>query len=91
MVGVVANAVAVAALPDVLAVSVVGRSAFTIERKVGAAGVLPVAGPAQTVFTASVAKVKASVPVVVIGLPETEKMAGAVNATLVTEPPVQVW
>lgn len=77
-------------MPDVLAVSVVGRSVFVIARKVGAASA-PLAGPANTVFAVSVAKVIANVPVVVTGLPETEKIDGAVNATDVTEPPVQVW
>lgn len=60
-----------------------GRSAATNDLNVGVAAA-PVVGPAHTVFAVSVAKDTAKVPLVVIGLPPTENMAGIVRATLVT-------
>lgn len=62
-----------------------GRSAVTNDLKAGVAAE-PVVGPAHTVFALSVAKVTASVPEEVTGLPATEKMFGIVNATEVTVP-----
>src|ERR1700678_2206517 len=61
-------------------------SATTRSLKVGVAEA-PLAGPANTVLAASLTKDRARVPDVVTGLPETEKIEGAVKATLVTVPP----
>lgn len=72
--------------PVTLDAGMVGISAAASERKVGAAAP-PLLGPANTVFALWLSKDRASVPDVVIGLPDTSKMAdGADNATLVTVP-----
>ena len=63
-----------------------GRSAATRDRNVGAAAD-PVVGPANTLFAVCVASVPVSVPVAVTGEPETEKILGRLNATLVTGAP----
>jgi hypothetical protein len=68
--GLETRAVAVAALPVVLLKIVVGRSPGVSARNVGvAAG--PVPGPAKTVFAVWVRSCGVSVPVEVIGEPET--------------------
>jgi hypothetical protein len=66
---------------------IAGISASTSPRKVGAAAE-PVVGPLKIVLADCVARVAVSVPVVVIGDPETEKMFGKARATEVTVPPV---
>jgi hypothetical protein len=80
--------VAVAALPVVLLEIVAGRSAGARARKVGvAAG--PEPGPAKTVFGVWVRSCGASVPLEVIGEPETvglKMMPSPVIPTLVTVP-----
>ncbi len=65
--------------------AVVGKSAVTRLRKVGAAAA-PVVGPAQMRFALCVARVSANAPEVVIGEPARLKMPGTVIATLVTVP-----
>src|SRR5262245_58529895 len=62
-----------------------GRSAVTRDRKLGCAAP-PDVGPAHTVFALCVVLLIASVPLVVIGEPETENSAGTVWPTLVTVP-----
>src|SRR6185312_5482778 len=80
----VANAVAVAALPLVLA-ALAGMSAETSARNPGAAAI-PDVGPAKTVLALCVASVPVIVPEAVTGLPETVKMLGSARPTLVTVP-----
>lgn len=76
---------AVAIVPVViLAASMLGRSAATSARNVGAP-VTP-SGAANTAFALCVARARVSVPVVVTGDPVTLKMDGAARATLVTVP-----
>jgi hypothetical protein len=67
----------------------VGKSAVTNARKVGVAAP-PEVAPENTVLAVSVASVTANVPLEVIGLPATDRMAGTVRATLVTVPTVVV-
>ena len=50
----------------------------------------PDTGPANTVLAVSVDRPIASVPLVVIGVPDTVRKLGTVNATDVTVPPVPV-
>ena len=64
-----------------------GKSAVTSERKVGVAA-LPLVGPLQILLAAWVANDPVNVPLVVIGLPETEKIPGNAKATEVTVPVV---
>jgi len=61
-----------------------GRSASTRLRNVGEP--LDPSGEAQTRFAVWLANEAVSVPVVVTGLPLTEKMAGSDSATKVTVP-----
>jgi len=68
-----------------LFVGTVGKSFATNALNVGAAA-LPLVGPAHTLFAVCVAKANVNVPVVVTGLPDTVKIAGADNPTLVTVP-----
>jgi hypothetical protein len=63
----------------------VGKSAAASALNVGCAA-LPDEGLANTKFAVWVASVPASVPLVVMGEPPTEKIAGSVRATLVTVP-----
>jgi hypothetical protein len=65
---------------------IAGISAATSERNVGCAGD-PVVGPANTVFSGSVASVIAMVPEDVIGLPVSLRNPGTVTATDETVPP----
>jgi hypothetical protein len=58
------------------------------DRKVGAAAD-PVVGPAKIVLAVWVARLTASVPLVVIGEPVTLRKFGTVRATLVTVPPAR--
>jgi hypothetical protein len=83
-VGVEANAVAVAALPVVLAAMVDGRSAETIARGVIAPEV-PF-GEARNRLDASLVPVIAIVPLLVTGLPMTVNQFGTEIPTLVTVP-----
>lgn len=62
-----------------------GMSVLVKARNAGIAAE-PEAGPAKTVLALSVAKVTASVPAVVIGLPDTVKADGIDKATLETVP-----
>ena len=71
--------------PSRRSVLMLGKSASTSDRKLGAAA-LPIAGPAKIVFAFCVASDKDNVPLDVIGDPETVKKEGAVSATLVTPP-----
>lgn len=87
-VGVVAAAVAFAAVPLVLLVMDEGRSAATINRNVGAPA--EPFGAAWKVFAVSDAKVTASVPAVVMGEPVRLRKLGRVMATLVTVPGLPV-
>lgn len=64
----------------------VGKSAITNALKVGTAAP-PVVGPAYTKLADCELDVNVNVPVVVTGEPETLKMDGADNPTLVTVPP----
>ena len=83
-VGVEARAEAVPALPVVLWFSV-GTSAATMARRLTAP--LDPFGVARNSFAVSpVVAVMASVPLVIMGLPETVSHAGTVMATLVTVP-----
>lgn len=66
--------------PDVKLMS--GMSAAIKERKTGVP--LTPFGAANTVFADSLASVAVNVPVVVTGLPDTMKMLGSANPTLVT-------
>jgi hypothetical protein len=86
--GLEAKAVAVAALPVVLLKIVVGRSPGMSARNVGVAA-CPVPGPAKTVLAVWVRSCGVSVPVEVIGEPETvglKMMPSPVIPTLVTDP-----
>ena len=62
-----------------------GRSAAVNARNVGVP-LPPLAGPANTVFCASLANDTVNVPDPVTGLPDTEKMAGMDRPTDVTVP-----
>jgi hypothetical protein len=62
-----------------------GKSAATRARNVGA-DAPPEDGPARTRFAFCVASVTASVPLVVMGEPDTERNDGTVSATLDTLP-----
>ena len=84
MIAMVRPVVSVAALPVVFWLSV-GTSAATIERKPGVAAP-PLVGPANTRLAACVARLIASVPVVVTGEPEMDMIDGTVAATLLTVP-----
>ena len=62
-----------------------GMSAATSARNVGAAAE-PLPGPAKTMFAFWFANDTASVPLVVMGEPATDRKLGTLSATLVTEP-----
>jgi hypothetical protein len=87
-VGAAANAVAVAALPEVLLVIEVGKSAATSARKVGVAAD-PEGGPAKIAWADWVRSCGVSVPVEVTGEPETVELKMIPSPdipTLATEP-----
>ena len=73
--------------PTLVAYERAGMSAATSERKVGAVAA-PVDGPANTKLADCVVRVPVRVPDAVTGLPDTLKMLGRANPTLVTVPPL---
>jgi hypothetical protein len=70
--------------PPLVVADGLGRSAPTSDRNVGVPD--DPLGAAKTVLAVSLDSVTESVPLVVIGLPPTEKPEGIDNATLVTVP-----
>jgi hypothetical protein len=71
--------------PTTVFAPIEGKSPITIARNAGVVAP-PEVGPAQNVLALSLALVIAIVPEVVMGFPETEKIAGAVRSTEVTVP-----